>query len=210
MSETKTTKKELKQVSPKKNKNLGKNADLLVSKAVRTVQANERQAPAKTLKRGEVRGGGRKPWKQKGTGRARAGSSRSPIWRGGGITFGPTGNENYSLSMNKKEMRVAKEAVLDSKKKNIQNLTIGLITKTKEAADFLNKNNLSGRVLILINAPRAEYKTLKKAFSNIKDVSIKFYGNENILDLMKAQSVVILKPEMAKSAMTKKNEVKKK
>src|SRR5215510_6528191 len=69
--------------------------------------ANSRSAHAKTLKRGEVRGGGKKPWRQKGTGRARFGSSRNPIWRGGGIVFGPTGEENFTKKMTLKAKRTA-------------------------------------------------------------------------------------------------------
>src|SRR5574344_596197 len=69
--------------------------------------ANSRQASATTLQRGEVRGGGKKPWKQKGTGRARFGSSRNPIWRGGGVVFGPRGNENYTKKITTTSKRVA-------------------------------------------------------------------------------------------------------
>ncbi|NCU39275.1 50S ribosomal protein L4, partial [Candidatus Saccharibacteria bacterium] len=69
--------------------------------------ANSRGANATTLRRGEVRGGGKKPWKQKGTGRARFGSTRNPIWRGGGIVFGPLGNENYTKKLSKTAKRVA-------------------------------------------------------------------------------------------------------
>src|SRR5262245_30665646 len=76
-----------------------KNHDLL-KQAYLAYLANGRVNLAVVKKRGEVRGGGRKPWRQKGTGRARFGSSRNPIWRGGGITFGPTGNENYTINLN--------------------------------------------------------------------------------------------------------------
>ena len=74
----------------------------LIHQAVVTQQGNERQVLADTKDRSEVSGGGKKPWKQKGTGRARAGSSRSPIWIGGGVTFGPTANRNFSKKINKK------------------------------------------------------------------------------------------------------------
>jgi large subunit ribosomal protein L4 len=79
----------------------------LLKAAYVTYQANGRENLAVTKTRGLVRGGGKKPWKQKGTGRARFGSSRVPIWRGGGITFGPTGNENYSKQLNTKAKRLA-------------------------------------------------------------------------------------------------------
>lgn len=83
--------------------------------AVNTYLANRRQATAKTKTRAEVSGGGKKPWRQKGTGRARAGSSRSPIWVGGGVVFGPTGTQNYKLSMNKKEHDLALRSALSLK-----------------------------------------------------------------------------------------------
>ncbi|MBW6431737.1 50S ribosomal protein L4 [Patescibacteria group bacterium] len=199
MADTKEIKKtEKKTVATKKMSK--ESADLLVSKAVRTILANKRQSPAKTLKRGEVRGGGRKPWRQKGTGRARAGSTRSPIWRGGGITFGPTGNENYSLGINKKEMRAAKAAALELKKADTYELTIGPIKKTKEASDFLKNNNISGKTLLLIAGAKDEYESLKKPFRNIKDLKVKFSGNENIHDILAAQKIVLLKIKKTKAA----------
>jgi large subunit ribosomal protein L4 len=208
MADTKEIKKtEKKTVAVKKMSK--ESADLLVSKAVRTILANKRQSPAKTLKRGEVRGGGRKPWRQKGTGRARAGSTRSPIWRGGGITFGPTGNENYSLGMNKKEMQAAKAAALELKKADTHELTIGLIKKTKEASDFLKNNNISGKTLLLIAGSKDEYKSLKKAFRNIKDLKVKFSGNENIHDILAAQMIVLLKIKKAKATTESKSKDKK-
>ena len=79
----------------------------LLKKAYNAYLANARQASATTKQRGEVRGGGKKPWKQKGTGRARFGSSRNPIWRGGGVVFGPRGNENYTITLPKHEKRTA-------------------------------------------------------------------------------------------------------
>ena len=79
----------------------------LLSLAYRAYLANGRAVSATTLKRGEVRGGGKKPWRQKGTGRARVGSIRVPNWRGGGITFGPSGDENYTISMPLKMKRLA-------------------------------------------------------------------------------------------------------
>ena len=83
--------------------------------AVQVEQANSRQATAKTKVRHEVSGGGKKPWRQKGTGRARAGSSRSPVWVGGGTVFGPVGNQNYTLSQNKKEHQLALRSALSLK-----------------------------------------------------------------------------------------------
>jgi len=92
-----------------------KKNDKLIAQAVRVFLANRKPATANTLDRSEVSGGGKKPWRQKGTGRARAGSSRSPIWRGGGVTFGPTSQRNRSLTIPKK-MRVAARNVSLSQK----------------------------------------------------------------------------------------------
>ena len=86
--------------------------------AVQVYQANLRQATAKTKKRSEVSGGGKKPWRQKGTGRARAGSTRSPLWRHGGIVFGPTGVQNFKLAQNKKEHKLALKSALSLKVAN--------------------------------------------------------------------------------------------
>ena len=86
---------------------------------VRMVLANKRQVSANTKDRSEVSGGGKKPWRQKGTGRARAGSSRSPIWSGGGVTFGPRADRNYSIKLNKKEKRAALLTAMYSKVKDL-------------------------------------------------------------------------------------------
>src|SRR5574344_2059869 len=97
--------------------------------------ANSRSSHAKTLKRGEVRGGGRKPWKQKGTGRARFGSSRNPIWRGGGVVFGPNGSENYSKTVPQKNKKVALRQALSLANKDgkIKILDFKVSGKTNEA-----------------------------------------------------------------------------
>ncbi len=113
----------------------------LVAQAYNHYLANGRQSSAVTLKRGEVRGGGRKPWRQKGTGRARFGSSRVPQWRGGGITFGPTGQENYTRTLPVKAKRAAIRQALSLQAGNIWviealNFPDG---KVKPAAELLAK-----------------------------------------------------------------------
>lgn len=165
-----------------------KNYENLVAKAVRTIQANERHSGAKTKKRGEVSGGGKKPWKQKGTGRARAGSSRSPIWRGGGIAFGPTGNQNHSLKINKKEKELALKTALDAKKKETKSFVLPKLSKTKEAAEFLAKNEIDGKVLILANE---EVTNVIRVFKNIPEVSVLAKGQENVLDVIWADKIVV-------------------
>ncbi len=123
----------------------------LIYEAIKNFRANQRRGTASTKTRGEVRGGGKKPWKQKGTGRARAGSSRSPIWRKGGITFGPKPRD-YSYAMPKKARRNALKSVLSEKVRHdrliiIDELVIGSI-KTKEAIEKL-KNFKYNKLLII-------------------------------------------------------------
>lgn len=166
-------------------------ADLLVSKAVRTVLANNRHANAQSKTRGDVSGGGKKPWRQKGTGRARVGSNRSPLWRGGGVTFGPTGIQNFSLGINKKEMKAAKEAAYQAQKENTINLSVSALKKTKEAAKLLKDNKASGRVLVAIN-DKEKYPEIKRVFKNIKDVRVVMSGNENIHDILAADKIVLV------------------
>jgi large subunit ribosomal protein L4 len=175
---------------------------LLLSKAVRTVLANKRQANAKTKTRGMVSGGGKKPWRQKGTGRARVGSSRSPIWRGGGVTFGPTGIHNFSLSINKKEMRAAKEQAYAAKKAETISLSATGFKKTKDAAKLLVDNKISGATLILIE-DKENYTEIKRIFKNIKDTMVVPKGNENIHDILASKNIVIVsanKPAVKKTA----------
>ena len=108
----------------------------LLAEAVRIQQSNSRSGNANTKTRGEVSGGGKKPWKQKGTGRARAGSTRSPIWRHGGVTFGPRANQNWELKINKKAKTKALFMSLSDKAKNGSVIVIDQIAldqpKTKE------------------------------------------------------------------------------
>jgi large subunit ribosomal protein L4 len=120
-----------------------KNHELL-KLAYNSYLANSRTASATTLQRGEVRGGGKKPWKQKGTGRARFGSSRNPIWRGGGVVFGPRGNENYTIIISKTSKRVAIRQALSlaNQSSKVAVLEPSFTGKTKEAVAFMTTNNL--------------------------------------------------------------------
>src|SRR6185369_5678915 len=129
-----------------------KNHDLL-KQAYLAYLANGRENLAVTKKRGEVRGGGKKPWKQKGTGRARFGSSRNPIWRGGGIVFGPSGNENYEIKMPTRSKRLATRQALTlaaeaNKVKVVESVSVE--GKTKDLAKFLNKIEAAGNVLLVV------------------------------------------------------------
>jgi large subunit ribosomal protein L4 len=184
----------------------------VVAKVVRTVLSNSRHATAKTKKRGEISGGGKKPWKQKGTGRARVGSSRSPLWRGGGTVFGPSGNQNFNIKASKKEKALALAAAFEAKKSNTKTVEMPKLTKTKEAAEFMKKNELSGKVLVLLDVLKvkgekqsAEIVSLKRAFRNIPEVSVKFKSEANAYDVFNHNSVAIL---TAKKTEAKKVEAK--
>ncbi|MEW6407404.1 MAG: 50S ribosomal protein L4 [Patescibacteria group bacterium] len=149
--------------------------------------ANQRKPWAATKDRSEVRGGGKKPWRQKGTGRARAGSIRSPIWRGGGVTFGPQKNRSYFKKINKKEKRKTLFMVLASKVKEnhlilVDNLKIEKI-RTKDFINILKELPCKGKkVLILYEKP--EEKLLKSA-RNIENIKTLPANSLNIFDILK-------------------------
>lgn len=132
--------------------------------------ANSRQASATTKTRGEVRGGGKKPWKQKGTGRARFGSTRNPIWRHGGIVFGPRGNENYKLKLSKTSKRVAlrQALTLANQAKKITVSDIKTTGKTAEIAKFIagQKFKRDRRVLLVVDEKTPE---LMRATNNLQN-----------------------------------------
>ena len=146
--------------------------------------ANARLASATTKQRGEVSGGGKKPWKQKGTGRARFGSSRNPIWRGGGIVFGPRGNENYTLKISTTSKRVAlrQALTLATTAKKIDVLDVTATGKTKEMADFLTKHKLERRVLIVVDAKTPELIRATRNLQNVALVSAKYLSVYHILN----------------------------
>ena len=149
--------------------------------------ANNRLASATTKQRGEVRGGGKKPWRQKGTGRARFGSIRNPIWRGGGIVFGPRGNENYTKKISKTSKRVALRQVLTVKAEKVLVADIKTTGKTAEVAKFLKDNKLNRRILIV--AEKTE--ELIRATNNIQEVLLVSPMYLNVFDIMNADNIVI-------------------
>lgn len=158
--------------------------------------ANNRSAGAKTLERGDVRGGGKKPWKQKGTGRARFGSTRNPIWRGGGIVFGPTGNENYTKKLSTTSKRVAVKQALslanDAKKILVKDITT--TGKTAEVAKFLADNKLPRRTLVVVNDKTPE---LLRASSNIQNVKVTRSTYLNVFDILNADHIVFAPSSVA-------------
>ncbi len=156
--------------------------------------ANGRTSAGNTKTRGLVRGGGRKPWKQKGTGRARFGSSRNPIWRGGGIVFGPTGEENYSHKMHTNAKRQATRQALSVA--SAENKLI--IIETFECKDgkvaptikLLDKIGAKGNVLLAVSLKDELVERATRNLPNIKVVQAKYL---NVYDLMNADSVVMSK-----------------
>lgn len=159
--------------------------------------ANNRMASATTKQRGEVRGGGKKPWRQKGTGRARFGSIRNPIWRGGGIVFGPRGNENYTKTLSKTSKRVAirQALTLAAEANKILVKDIKTTGKTKEVVKFLEDNKLERKTLIVVNEKTDQ---LIRAIANIQNVVLVSGMYLNVFHILNADHIVIT-PEAVKT-----------
>lgn len=172
--------------------------DELLKQAYVAYLANGRQNLATTKLRGEVSGGGRKPWKQKGTGRARAGSIRSPIWRGGGITFGPTGNENYAKKINKSAKRSALRQALSVALAEGSLAVIDKLDikegKTKEFTKLQEKMGFEGKLLVAVDEISNE---LKRATNNIAQVTVVRTKHLNVFDILNADTIVIEKDAIA-------------
>ena len=164
----------------------------LLAKSVKRQQANARRSWASTKTRGEVRGGGAKPWRQKGTGRARHGSSRSPIWKGGAVTFGPLKNRNYNEKMNKKERRRAMQVGLMMKILEDSFYVVeGISMKepsTKKSEKILEKLSLTGGKVLLL-AGRDE-DNIFLSFRNITKVECLHADRVNGFSLLKNDSIL--------------------
>jgi len=168
-------------------------ANDLVHRAVLRQLANKRQGTASTLTRSEVRGGGRKPYKQKGTGRARQGSIRTPLRPGGGIIFGPK-PRSYNLDMNRKERRLALRTALISKSSNIKTVEdfgSSINTpKTKEIIEGLSRLGIdkTKKILIILDNPSLN---IKKSIQNISNVRLMLADQLNVFDILNANEIVI-------------------
>lgn len=170
--------------------------------------ANSRLASATTLQRGEVRGGGKKPWKQKGTGRARFGSSRNPIWRGGGVVFGPRGNENYKIRISTTSKRVALRQALtlaDQAKKIIVS-DIKTTGKTSEVASFFadKKFHKDAKVLIVVDEKTPE---IMRATNNLENALLVRATYLSVYYILNAD-VIVMSPKAVKAIeawLTKEN-----
>jgi len=166
----------------------------LLQRAYQAYLANGRENYAVTKTRGLVRGGGRKPWRQKGTGRARFGSSRNPIWRGGGIAFGPTGIENYSkkLPTAQKQKAIRQALTLANKAKKITVITDFVMKdgKTKTAVALLEKHKVSRRTLLVVDS---KDESLVRATNNIPNLKVVTASYLNVYDVMNADTMLITK-----------------
>lgn len=163
--------------------------------AVNTYLSNRRQANAKTKKRHEVSGGGKKPWRQKGTGRARSGSSRSPIWVGGGRVFGPSGEQNFTLKQNRAQHRLALKGALTLKVKDIvvlDKLEIG--GKTKEIIEVLKALKAEDKKILLVS----EDSNVIQAHMNIPYVTVVTNNNVSVYDLLNNDKVIMLESDIKK------------
>ena len=161
--------------------------------AVQVEQSNARQATAKTKVRHEVSGGGKKPYRQKGTGRARAGTTRSPIWVGGGTVFGPDGNQSYKISQNKKAHNLALRSALSLKAKE------GLVVvdelkftekKTKEFLKVMDNLKVGNKVLVAVD----EFdENIFYSARNVNWLKLVTLDNVSVLDLLNVDTVVFTK-----------------
>ena len=178
--------------------------DELIRLAVIRQLANARQASAHVKHRGEVRGGGKKPWRQKGTGRARVGSSRSPIWIGGGVTFGPTKGRNFSKGLNFKMKRQALRVALSDKVACKQMAILDELAMTEYKTKVFNAlvDNLKSKVftadktsmLIIENMPEG---MVKNSARNLPGVKLLGIDNIKLVDVLKYRHVVITKKAIA-------------
>lgn len=176
------------------------NPDLL-HRAVRVQSANRRVVLAHTKDRSEVRGGGKKPWRQKGTGRARHGSIRSPLWKGGGVTFGPTKNRNFSIKINTKERQKALFAALTGKQRDQQLFVLESFSlpeaKTKVLAawlkNFWEKVGQTGKnKSLLFILPKTD-AVLKRAIQNLPRMNYLAAGSLNVEDILAHKFVLLTK-----------------
>lgn len=170
------------------------NADL-VHQIMVSLSANKRQISAHAKTRSEVRGGGKKPWRQKGTGRARHGSTRSPIWKGGGVTHGPRNDRIFGKEIPKKMRRKALLMVLSEKARNNQLIVLDKIElqkgKTKEMVGSLKTLPCNG-VTTLVALPNYD-KKLFLATRNIKKTSVEDARNLNVLELLNHKYLLLTK-----------------
>ncbi len=170
----------------------------LLKLAYNAYLANGRVNLAKTLRRGEVSGGGKKPWRQKGTGRARFGSSRNPIWRKGGIVFGPLGNENYSLTISTASKRVAlRQALTLAAKADVITVVddIKVTGKTKDMVAFLEAQKAEGKRIVVVVADKTP--ELVRSSNNLQGLTLTQATYLNVYNILNADRIIITKDALA-------------
>lgn len=179
----------------------------LVHQVVEGMRSNKRAGTADTKDRGEVRGGGRKPWKQKGTGRARHGSSRSPIWVGGGVTHGPLAEKNYKRKITGSMRAQALFSVLSKKQKDGEIIFVDSLmvseARTKNAVEVMKNLAKASGLKILSNSKKPKILTAiygrdektEKSFRNLPQTELVFLKNLNPLDVLNYKYLLIEKPE---------------
>lgn len=184
-----------------------KRNDKLVHQVVVSMQSNARAGTAHTKGRGEVRGGGKKPWRQKGTGRARHGSIRSPIWKGGGVTHGPIKDKDYSRKINKKMRAKALYTVLSQKFRSGEIFFVDTISLSEPKAKLaksaiIDLAKISGAEGVALRRKNAVYlatlskdEVLNRAFGNFSQINLDNVRNMNVLDVLKYKYVIITSPE---------------
>lgn len=170
--------------------------EVLIVRSLRRQMSNARKPFAHVKNRGEVRGGGRKPWRQKGTGRSRQGTIRAVQWRGGNVAFGPQTNRNFSVAMNKKERRVALRHLIWAQITEGDWLLFDDLDfdqpSTRKAKAFLQSLNREGRFLLVV--PKDEdFENVRKSFRNLSTVSILPPERLNTYDLLRNDTVLVHK-----------------
>ena len=174
--------------------------DAVLYDAVRLSMSNSRIATASTKTRSEVSGGGRKPWRQKGTGNARQGSIRATQWRGGGIVFGPTPNKNYKKKQNKKERRLAILSALSYKVKDNELIVLDELNfktnKTKEMTELLTKLNIRNNKVLVVVEELTE--NLYLSVRNLANVKLVRFNEVNTFDLVSADNLLITESALKK------------
>ncbi|MEK7669220.1 MAG: 50S ribosomal protein L4 [Patescibacteria group bacterium] len=187
--------------------------EALVHQVATSMASNERTPIAHTKNRGEVAGTGKKPWRQKGTGRARHGSRRSPIWVGGGVTHGPRNDKDYSRKINKKMKTKALFTVISSKFKDGEVIFLDDISlrvpKTKEAKNIISSlskikeiSSLSRRKNAAFITLQAKDETVSKSFSNFGNLEVGQIKDLNVLDILQYKYLIMTSPEKSIATLT--------
>lgn len=168
-----------------------------IYEAVRAIRANQRASHASTKDRDEVSGGSKKPWRQKGTGRARAGGTRLPHWRGGGVVFGPRTERNYKIRLNRKAKKKALYSLLSEKVSNGQIMVIDSLLfeepKTSKMVEVLESLKVKKPLIIL----REKDRNITLSVRNIKGADIVLASNLNVYDLLNHKEIIILKDALS-------------